>query len=57
MICHAVRCGLYHEAEFPKVITFSPRGTIGIDDGRLKIASSIVFGLITAVVTSPGNHD
>jgi hypothetical protein len=55
ILYHVVRCGLLHGAELPENLTFSTDGVIKIDSGRLTLGSSLIYGLIVAVVVSPVN--
>ena len=54
---HAVRCGLYHEATLPSNLRFTGEGQIRVDEDSLVLPSSLVYGLIAAVVASPANVD
>lgn len=55
VLYHAVRCGLYHEAQYPSDISFSADQYIKVDGDTLVLPVSLVLGLVVAVVTSPAN--
>lgn len=54
---HAVRCGLYHQAELPNNLQFTNEYQIRCDHGALELPASLVYGLIVAVVVAPVNAD
>ncbi len=55
LIYHAVRCGLYHEAEIPDNLTFTNENMFRVESGSLVLPSSLVNGLVIAVIVSPAN--
>jgi len=55
IIYHVVRCGHYHEAKIPDNLKFTQEGLISVNDGNLVLPSSLIYGLIIAVVVSPAN--
>lgn len=55
ILYHAVRCGMYHEAELPSNLHFIPEKQIRAKDGALFLASSLIYGLIVAVLVAPVN--
>ena len=56
ILYHVVRCGLIHNAELPSTIKFTSEGVIKIDnDGILTLGSSLIYGLIVAVIVCPVN--
>jgi hypothetical protein len=61
VLYHAVRCGLLHESHIPEDLVFSDEQMIKVDSAadpgnpRLVLPSSLVYGLIVAVVTEPAN--
>jgi len=52
---HVVRCGLYHEAKLPDDLVFGEEQRISVINGVLTLPSSLIYGLIAAVVVSPSN--
>lgn len=52
---HAVRCGLYHGASLPGDLVFTERQQFKVEKGVVTLPSSLIYGLIVAVVTSPVN--
>lgn len=56
ILYHVVRCGLYHQAALPKELQFTDQVQIHMKDGRLLLPSSLINGLIVAVVVSPANR-
>jgi hypothetical protein len=54
---HVVRCGLYHEAGLPGDLKFTDEGQFRVDHGVLVMPSTLIYGLVTAVVVSPVNHN
>jgi hypothetical protein len=54
---HVVRCGLYHDASLPDNLKFTDEMQIRIEDGVLILPSSLIYGLVIAVVVSPANRD
>jgi hypothetical protein len=52
---HAVRCGLYHQAELPSNLHFTNNCQICTDNGVLFLPASLVYGFIVAVVVAPVN--
>jgi hypothetical protein len=59
ILYHVVRCGLLHGAKLPENLMFSMDGAIRVDSdsGKLTLGSSLIYGLIAAVVVSPVNRD
>lgn len=57
ILYHAVRCGLYHEASLPSNLKFSEPKQIRVEDGKVVLPSSLIFGFVMAVVVSPVNKD
>ena len=55
ILYHVVRCGLLHKAELPNTLKFSSEGTIKIEGDTLTLGSSLLNGLIVAVVVCPVN--
>ncbi len=57
ILYHVVRCGLYHDARLPDDLKFADEHQIRMEEhGTLVMPSSLVYGLITAVVVSPTNR-
>jgi hypothetical protein len=56
ILYHVVRCGLYHEAAIPSTLEFLREAQIRAEGGVLKLPASLIYGLIIAVVVSPGNR-
>ena len=55
LLYHVVRCGLLHKAELPNTLKFSSEDVIKIEGDTLTLGSSLLNGLILAVVVSPVN--
>jgi len=55
ILYHAVRCGLLHKANLPLNLKFTNEGMIKVENDLLILPASLVYGLITAVVSSPVN--
>lgn len=53
---HAVRCGLYHQAGLPSNLKFIKEKQVRCNQGALCLPSSLVYGLIVAVVVAPVNN-
>lgn len=50
ILYHIIRCGLLHGAKLPETLKFSNEGIIKIEDDTLTLGSSLIYGLIAAVV-------
>ena len=58
ILYHVVRCGLVHEAELPSSVVICEENRIGSNDqGQLILPSTIVVGLLVAVIASPRNKN
>lgn len=55
MVYTAIRCGLYHESSMPPNLVFHAGAEIEVKDDLLRLPSSIIHGIIIAVVVSPVN--
>ena len=55
ILFHAVRCGLYHEACLPSNLKFCEPKEIRVEDGKVVLPSSLIFGFVMAVVVAPVN--
>lgn len=55
IIYHVVRCGLLHKAKLPNTLKFSSEGVIKIEGDTLTLGSSLIKGLIMAVVVCEVN--
>ena len=55
ILYHVVRCGLYHEASLPGDLQFVEKSQIRSENGVLFLPSSLIYGLISAVVVAPVN--
>ena len=55
IIYHVVRCGLLHKAKLPDTLKFSSEGAIKIEGNTLILGSSLIYGLIVAVIVCPVN--
>jgi hypothetical protein len=55
ILYHLVRCGLLHQAKLPSNIQFNYEGEIKLGDNEIVFDSSIIYGMIAAVVVSPFN--
>ncbi|KKL99389.1 hypothetical protein LCGC14_1814930 [marine sediment metagenome] len=56
VLYHAVRCGLYHDAELLPNIKFVESATLSGGGDQIEISASLVCGLIAAVVLTPCNR-
>ena len=54
---HVVRCGLYHEAGIPTNLIFAQEIVIKVEDNKLILPSSLIYGLLVAVIISPVNKN
>ena len=58
ILYHAVRCGLVHEAELPPTLIVTEENRIGVNEaGQMVLPSTIVVGLLVAVIASPRNKN
>lgn len=56
LMYHAVRCGLYHEAQMPGNVVFAKDNKILIDPQQgVVLPASLVLGFIVATIASPAN--
>lgn len=55
VLYHAIRCGLYHESKLPDNLDITDAQQLRVDDNRLVLPASLIYGLIIAVVVSPAN--
>lgn len=55
ILYHSVRCGLYHQAEIPGNLIFVEENIIKVEDSKLILPSSLIYGFIVAVILSPVN--
>lgn len=54
---HVVRCGLLHAGELPSTLKFVNEYKFQVEDGLLVLPSSLIYGLIAAVVVCPEKLD
>jgi len=52
---HVIRCGLLHDACLPSALTFNSSGLFSVENGILSLPTSLIYGLILAVVVCPSN--
>jgi len=57
ILYHVVRCGLAHSAELPSTLKFVDEYKFQVENDLLVLPSSLVYGLIAAVVVCPENAD
>ena len=57
ILYHAIRCDLYHIAKIPDDIEFSKENKISVNNGKIVLPASLIYGLIISVVISPSNKD
>ena len=57
ILYHIVRCGLVHSAELPPTLKFVDENKFQVKNELLVLPSSLVYGLIAAVVVCPENTD
>jgi hypothetical protein len=57
ILYHVVRCGLAHSAELPSTLKFVDENKIQVENDLLVLPSSLIYGLIAAVVVCPENTD
>jgi hypothetical protein len=53
---HVVRCGLYHDSGLPSALEFADEQRIRCENGHLVLPTSLIYGLIAAVVVAPVNR-
>ena len=55
ILYHVVRCGLVHSASFPSNLRFVKDSHIRVQDDRVEMPESIIYGLLAALVVSSHN--
>ncbi len=53
-----VRCSLLHEGELSDKIQLTDKNSIGLtEDGKFILSSSLIWGMLLAVIANPANED